>query len=283
MDDQATDNQTMTEGTPETNGAETTANTNIADIMGNMAGENTPDSKPAAAGDNEEGQKKPEETKTDFPAWTQQLPEEMRNDAELMKQLGKFQKIGDIAKSYSELESKLGKSLIQPGENASDEEVQAFYERLGKPKSADGYSIKGDEAKFFREIAFKNNLSDAQAKSFFEQLQGVGNAAINQQKIALQQQATETENKLKAEYGNSYNTKIEMLRRGVETYGGKELGNLLKNSGLLANETVVRMFIKLGEQSAEAHTQNNGSQSKGSYKSTDEGGTFTFINKMNQK
>lgn len=281
MDDQATDNQTMTDGTPETNGAETTANTNIADIMGGMAGEKTPESKPD--GEKDEGEKKPEQTKIDFPAWTQQLPEEMRNDAELMKQLGKFQKIGDIAKSYSELESKLGKSLIQPGENASEEEKQAFYERLGKPKSADGYSIRGEEAKLFREIAYKNNLSDTQAKSFYEQLQGVGNAAINQQKIALQQQATETENKLKAEYGNSYNTKIEMLRRGVETYGGKELGNLLKNSGLLANETVVRMFIKLGEQSAEAHTQNNGSQSKGSYKSTDEGGTFTFINKMNQK
>lgn len=275
MEGQETDNQTQASGTPDNNGADNS----IVNIMGGMTTGNTPESKPNN-GDKGEGEgTSSKESSNETPAWMQQLPEEMRNDANLVKQLSKFQKIGDVAKSYSELEAKLGKSLIQPGEGASEEEVNAFYEKLGKPKSAKDYQIpEGNDA--FKELAYKNNLSNAQAVALFEQFKSVGERMLQQQQVNLQQQAQATTAKLKAEFGNNFNTKMEMLKRGVMTYGGAELGNLLKEKGLLANETIVRTFINLGEMSAEAGTSNKASQTADSYKRTEEGGKFEFIENM---
>lgn len=273
MEDQVTDNQTQAAGAPDNNGAVTN---DIENIMGGMSETSTPETKPVDTnGDKAEG--KETQTAAELPAWTQQLPKEMRENADVMKQLSKFKTIGDVAKSFSELETKLGKSLIQPADDASDEVKNAFWEKLGKPKSVNDYSINDENAAVFKELAFKNNLTDAQATAIYGALQDVGKAAVEQQQAAFKQQAQATTAALKAEYGNQYNAKIEMLKRGVQKYGGQALGDKLKATGLIADADVVKMFIKLGEQSAEAGSANNTTPPKDKYVSTAEGGKFSWI------
>mgnify|MGYP003301338703 CR=1 FL=1 len=127
MENPTQDNSTMDAGTADNNAAESLMST-IDSVSPGSEPETKPGNGENVNGDNAEGDNAPKEVQA--PAWTQQLPEEMRNNKDVMAQLTKFAKIGDMAKSYSELESKLGKSLVQPGENASAEEVQAFYEKL---------------------------------------------------------------------------------------------------------------------------------------------------------
>lgn len=266
MADQNTDNQTQVNGTEDNNSSD------ITNIMGGMAGDAKPEVKPDN-GENTEGKEKPED-KTELPKWTDQLTDELRSNPDVMKQLSKFAKIGDLAKSYSELETKLGKSLVKPGEDASEEEINAFYQKLGMPESADGYSIS-NENKAFKELAYKNRLTDNQAKGMLEALKTIGNQVIEQQKAAFNNQAQATTKALKAEYGNDYDAKIKLLTKGVETYGGKALGEKLRQTGLLADLDVVKMFITLGEQVSEAGTQTKNSNAKG-YKSISEGGFLSF-------
>lgn len=264
---------------PAANGAAgTETDAGLETIMTGMADSTTPDTKPgeSTAGDKVEGKGNGQEKAADLPAWTSQLPDELKNNADVMKQLTKFGKIGDLAKSYSELEGKLGKSLIQPGKDASEEELNSFYQKLGKPERAEAYSIKGDEAQAFRELAYKNNLTDAQAVSLYEQFKAMGEKAVQQQQLATAQKAKATEDALKAEYGNAYADKLKLLQRGVQTYGGPTLGAKLKQSGLLYDQDVVKMFILLGEQSQEAGSYNKGTSAPKEYKSTSEGGSFTF-------
>ena len=272
MEDLAGDNQTQENGTPDNNGAET-----IESIMGGMSDSTPPETKTDNKGTTAEGsEKQTKEGAESYPAWTQQLPEDLRNDADFMKQMGKFQKIGELSKAYSELEKKLGNSIVQPGENASNEEIAAFYERLGKPKTADGYSFSKDEnAKTFLELAFNNNLTESQAKTMWESLKTIGQETVQQQQINLQKQAKETTDALRKEYGKDFNSAINYLQKGVLAYGGKELGEKLKQSGLLADKSIVDMFIKLGKQTSEAGTQTKNAGGD-SYKSTVEGGTFKF-------
>lgn len=271
MENPAQDNSTsVTEGTAETNAAGTSS---LENIMGNMTASNAPEAKPAEG--KAEG-KENSQNETKAPAWTSQLPEEMRTNSDLMKQLEKFGKIGDLAKSYTELESKLGTSITKPGKEASAEEVDAFYKKIGKPESADGYDMKGEEAAAFRELAYKNNLSVDQAKGIFEALQQIGNGFIAQQQAQVMQSAKATEEALKAEYGNDYTTKLELCKRGVQTYGGPELGAKLQASGLLYDPDVVKMFIRLGEQSAEAGSAGTSAPGKRGYVSNAEGGSFNF-------
>ena len=52
---------------------------------------------------------------------------------------------GDALKAYGELEKKLGKAVVVPGENASDAERAAFHKRLGVPAAPDGYQLTKPE------------------------------------------------------------------------------------------------------------------------------------------
>ena len=250
------------------------AGSDIKNIMGGMQGAE-PDPKPAGDGGDNGAGNKPNADGNDGgkdvpnPAWMEQIGD-ITKDAAAAEKLKKFGKVGDLAKSYLELEGKLGNSIVKPGENASAEEIENFYRGLGKPESADKYSIEGDDAKIFREMAFKNNLTDAQAKAFYQSLQEVGTSALKnaaeQQKAAFEAQAHETQAALKKEYGNDYPVKIEMLKRGVATYGGPKMAAKLQASGLLADYEIVKMFINLGEMSAEAGSPGNPNGKTDDYK-----------------
>jgi hypothetical protein len=128
----------------------------------------------------------------------------------------------------------------------------------------------------FREMAFNNNLTDEQAKALYKSLQEVGNNAIAAQKAAFAQQAQDTQAALQKEYGKDYQIKIEMLKRGIATYGGEKMGAKLQQAGLLGDYDVVKLFILLGEQSAEAGSPGNTKGKTQGYKSIQEGGTLDF-------
>ena len=262
-----------------------TAN-DITNIMGGMQGQK-PETKPGEnTGDKGEGSKGAADGKgseTQHPAWMNQINSELIKDAEKAGKLSKFEKLSDLASAYLEAEGKLGSSIVKPGENASDEERRAFYKSLGVPDAADKYSIEGEDAKMFREMAYKNNLTDEQAKAFYKSLQEVGNNAIAAQKAAFEQQAKDTQAALQKEYGKDYPTKIEMLKRGVATYGGEKMGAKLQQAGLLGDYDVVKMFILLGEQSAEAGSPGNTKGKAEGYKSIAEGGTLSFGDTFKKK
>ena len=265
---------------PDTNEAQTstqtageTASNDIANVMGTMQ-QQKPDAQPAdnggekATGSNANANGKGS-GEVKHPAWMAQLG---NVEAEKAEKLSKFEKIGDLADNYLELEKKLGSSIVKPGDDASDEEREAFYRALGKPESADKYSIEGEQAEMFRKMAYENNLTDAQAKAFFKSLQEVGNNAIAQQKAAFDAQTKDTQAALQKEYGKDYPTKIEMLKRGVAAYGGEKMGAKLQQAGLLGDYDVVKMFILLGEQSAEAGSPGTTKGRADSYKSIADGG-----------
>ncbi len=268
----ADENQTQTS----TQTAGETAN-DIANVMNSMQNDK-PGAEPTdkAGGENGTGTNQNADGKAGevkHPAWMAQLG---NIEAESAEKLSKFEKIGDLAKNYLELEGKLGNSLVKPGKDASAEEIEAFYRNLGKPESADKYSIEGDEAKVFRELAFKNNLTDEQAKAFFQSLQAAGQNVLEQKKVAFEAQAQETQAALKKEYGKDYSTKIELLKRGVATYGGKNMAAKLQQAGLLGDYDVVKMFINLGEMGAEAGASTKTEGKAGGYKSINDGGTLSF-------
>ena len=266
---------------PEAQTSETAGETanDIGSIMGGMSGSEQPGSKPSdKTGETEQGKSANDNGKSgevQRPAWMSQIGD-ITKDAAKADKLAKFEKLSDLANAYVELDGKLGNSLVKPGENASNEEREAFYKALGKPESADKYSIEGEESEMFRKMAYENNLTDEQAKAIYAKLKEVGQNALAQQKIAYEQQAKETQNALLAEYGKDYQTKIEMLKRGVNAYGGPAVADKLQAAGLLADKDIVKMFILLGEQSSEAGAQGKTQGKVDGYKSIQNGGHLSF-------
>lgn len=275
-----TGNSTSTDGV---SGQTDTGTTNLESIMDNMAGQQ-PASKPSEGntGDTDKGStnNQGQINNQELPTWTSQLNDELKNNSDVMKQLSKFGKISDLAKSYSELEAKLGKSIVKPEKDASAEEKEAFYQALGKPTSADKYSIDVENSEAFKEMAFKNNLTDEQAKGIFQSFSEFGKNVLDQQKAQIASNAKTADETLRKEWGNNYDAKIKMLQRGVNAYGGNALGQKLKQSGLLFDVDVIKIFVKLGEENAEAGTVGRTFNGGNDYKTTAEGGKFSWIEKI---
>lgn len=247
----------------------------LTDLMGGMVAEKKPEDEPAGeSGEKSEGST--DDSTNANPAWMEQLPEEYRT-GDNAKQFAKFAKIADMAKAYSELESKTGNMVTLPAEGTSAEDLQKFYEKLGKPATADEYEMPDESADFFKKIAYDNNLTKAQAKAVFLAVAEHGKNVIEQSLADAQNAANETDKALRKEYGSKYSEKIALLKRGIAAYGGNSLGLKLQKSGLLYDSDVVKLFIALGEQNAEA-----GAISKGTgggndeYVSTAQGGHFKF-------
>ena len=270
MEDGVTNNQT-----PAANaGAD-----DIGSIMGGMQQPAKPANEPANSGDkgqgNGNGSGGNDNGNDQLPAWTSQIGDVLKNDGAKEK-FSKFEKLSDLAKSYLELEAKTGNSIAKPGENASDDEREAFYRALGKPETADKYSVKGDDVAAFREMAFKANLTDEQAQALFASMQELGKNTQAQMQANFDQQAKQTQADLAAEYGDKYTEKIEMLKRGIKAYGGEVVGAKLQKAGLLADKDIVKLFINLGEQASEAGSQTKTSGKPDGYKSIADGGHLSF-------
>ena len=211
-----------------------------------------------------------------LPAWTSQLPDEIKKDNDFMGKLKNFAKIGDLAKSYSELEKKLGSSIVKPSEDASEEEKAQFYEQLGKPKTAKEYELKEDKIGF-SELAHKLNLSKDQAQGIYNSFLEIAENQKKNTEKALKEMFEKTDADLRQKHGDKYSEKITFMKRGIEAYGGKSLGAILQNAGLLYHPEIVNHFILLGEQNAEAQSITKGSNGgSNAYKSNAEGGMFNF-------
>ena len=255
------------------------AGEDLGKIMSGMGGSSQPTTEPTnKGGDEGRGQSAADNgngSEGQQPKWFSQIGD-ITKDAAKADKLAKFEKLSDLANAYFELDEKLGSSIVKPGKNASDEERESFYRALGKPESADKYSIEGDEAKIFREMAYKNNLTDEQAKALYASLQEMGETAVAQRQIAYEQQTKETQAALAAEYGKKYPQKIELLKRGLKAYGGEAIANKLMAANLLGDIDVVKLFIHLGEMSAEAGSQTKPQGKADDYKSIADGGHLSF-------
>jgi hypothetical protein len=208
--------------------------------------------------------------------WADQLPDEIKEDPQMAKRLAKFQKIGDMAKAYLEIEGKQSEGIVPPGSDAKPEEISQFWEKIGKPKESGQYSIAKDKntAEFIK-LAHEANLTDEQAKVLYKgsqrQLEHSRQLIIE----ARQKEMQETERKLRDEFGARYSEKYGYLQRGLKS-AGSNIINTLERAGIAGNIDIIRMLITVGELTSESGGAKGTSTSLPKTKSILEGGSFTY-------
>ena len=213
-------------------------------------------------------------------AWGAQLSKELKENEEAVKVLSKFEDISGLAHSYIELEKKQGSMHTIPGEKATQEELDAFYKRLGKPEAADKYSFdqKYEAEKRFAEAAFKANLSDKQAKELYDFFLNIGQSQQAQYKEIIVKKAQETDALLQKEYGNLFEQKIGNYTKALKLLGGGEVMKQLEETGLAYDPGFVKLMINAGEALGESKAVIGNGTTPNGIKSAREGGTFSFFN-----
>lgn len=167
--------------------------------------------------------------------------------------LAKFKTGNDLAKSYLHLENKLGAAITLPGKDATSEEKDAFYKRLGRPESKDGYELDTlfladgltkdvETENRIREIAFDLGLNKENARRLhktFIDLANRGAAMVGEMK----EKARET---LRKEWSGEYDKNIALIGKVLRKFGDAQTVQYM-NSGPGNDPVMLRLLAKFGK------------------------------------
>jgi len=187
------------------------------------------------------------------PAWKAQLPDDLKGN----EALDKFPVIGDLAKSYLELEGKMGKSVAVPGEGATAEEWARYHKTIGVPDNATDYKLErvklpntvsyDEKAETeFKDIAHKAHLTPEQANlmHLWHVKSLVGNVIAN--KKVEKATAEQTETQLRERWGAKYDLNTEYMKRGWNAIATPSLAAKLNASGLGNDIELIEKMVELG-------------------------------------
>jgi hypothetical protein len=132
---------------------------------------------------------------------------------------------GLLASSYLEQEKMNSGRIKIPGQDAGDEEKSAFYQKLGRPDSVQGYNLpqlaEGQEydkelIATMQGIAFESGVSDSQFSGLVAKFVEAQGASQEAQLAEQNREAETTISELQTEWGQDYDKNIEVSRRALK-------------------------------------------------------------------
>jgi len=196
----------------------------------------------------------------DKPKWMEQLPDNLKSDEGLTK----FQTVGDLGKSYKELEGRLGKSITIPDDKASEEDRAKYRKALGVPDKPEDYKLdkvefpKGIEpdekrTQVILAIAHKHNVPQAAINEIFKTyMTAFAKDIVEAQKI-VKITREEAHSQLRNELKGGYDAAMTMKDRAFKHLAGQgeegvALAKLLDDSGVGNHPLFVKMFSRIGKE-----------------------------------
>ena len=159
---------------------------------------------------------KPEvQATTTTSTWKDSISEEYRKDPNIEK----FTEIDALAKSYINATKMIGQDkVVIPTNNSTEEHWDEVYAKLGRPESADKYSLDAksevvnlDETaiKSFAEQSHKLGLNNKQAQGILEFYKNNMEGTAQQSKIDTETAQAQAEQQLRQEWGRDFEAKVK--------------------------------------------------------------------------
>ena len=161
------------------------------------------------------------------PDWRAALGDDLR------PKLEKFTSSTDLAKSYVELQAMVGKRVAVPDENATPEQVAAFREKLGVPKTPGEYklavpanlpegvvdvAVATADLQKYAALAHQHGIPPKQMQEMVNQFYADQVAATQQAAGANAARTEQAVNKLFAEWGGDKDANITYAQRAVKQF-----------------------------------------------------------------
>lgn len=189
--------------------------------------------------------------------WPSVLPEELRDDPSF-KNIKTFPA---LAKSYRDAQKLVGAEKVAlPGKNATKEEYDAFFNKLGRPETADKYQFQKPEKlpegvnwneeqlKVFKSKAHEAGLTQKQFEELVNWHTGVvaqGLEKMNEDKVQAQQDSIK---ELQKSWGSAFNQELEKARRAAALFGSLEDFEAM---GVADNPKFLQFLAKVGSTISE--------------------------------
>lgn len=167
----------------------------------------------------------------------------------------------DMLSSYQNLEKlmgadRAGRTLVMPGENADPKDVAAFYEKLGRPSDAKGYSVKpmeGQDPKTLEPFLSKFHelgMTDKQAAGITEFIREAAGKQTAEAEASKQMSFQADNAALKTEWGAAYTERLaaaSAAARGLEL----DAQTIDKISDAIGHKATMNLLAKIGGKTGE--------------------------------
>lgn len=171
------------------------------------------------------------------------LPEDLRKEPSLSS----FKDTANLAKSYVELNKKLGKRF----DDLTPEDIKLLNAKLGVPSKAEEYALSlSDGLKPLAEGIEAKALELGIPKSHLESLIGF---LSEKDKVISETSKKGLEDSLKAEqerfvkiFGDAGPKKLELAKKALESLEATDVEKILTEKGLGSNPEVIQLLSKIG-------------------------------------
>jgi hypothetical protein len=191
--------------------------------------------------------------------WKDSISEEYRKDPNIEK----FTEIDALAKSYINATKMIGQDkLAVPTNNSTEEAWNEVYDKLGRPESAEKYSLDAkskvvslDEnaVKQFAETSHKLGLNNKQAQGLLEFYKQNMEGTAQQAKIDTETAQAQAEQELRSEWGREFDTKVKQAGSLAKANMKPEILDMTLSNGTRLGDhpEIIRGFAKIAGMMAE--------------------------------
>lgn len=179
-----------------------------------------------------------------------------------------WKSIDDAITGYRNLESHASKALTVPGENATADDWNKLYSKLGRPETADKYELKVDRTNLpadmpydetlaveFRNWAHEAGLNPKQAQTLHDKWVGQFAKGFTDSVAKMTEQQTSAHREIVAKWGDpqsdGYKKQTELMSRAARELGladALKQGGLITADGGIRNATLAFALARVGKE-----------------------------------
>jgi len=199
------------------------------------------------------------ETQPVAKTWKEAISEEFRNDPNIEK----FTEIDALAKSYINATQMIGKDKVAvPNKNSTDDQWNEVYDKLGRPESAEKYTlnVKSDVVpiedtaiKQFAENAHKLGLNNKQAQGILEFYKTNMEGVAQQAKVDTETAQAQSTQELRQEWGREFDTNIKKAGAIAKANMNPEILDMQLKDGMRLGDhpEIIKGFAKIAGMMSE--------------------------------
>jgi len=199
------------------------------------------------------------ETQPAAKTWKEAISEEFRNDPNIEK----FTEIDALAKSYINATQMIGKDKVAvPNKNSTEDQWNEVYDKLGRPESADKYSLNAksevvpiDEGaiKQFAENAHQLGLNNKQAQGILEFYKNNMEGMAQQAKVDTETAQVQSEQQLRQEWGREFESNVKKAGALAKANMNPEILDMQLKDGMRLGDhpEIIKGFAKIAGMMSE--------------------------------
>ena len=198
-------------------------------------------------------------TTTTTSSWKDSISEAYRKDPNIEK----FTEIDALAKSYINATKMIGQDKVAvPTNNSTEEAWNEVYDKLGRPESAEKYSLDAkskvvslddNAVKQFAETSHKLGLNNKQAQGLLEFYKTNMEGTAQQAKIDTETAQAQSEQALRSEWGREFDTKVKQAGSLAKANIKPEILDMTLSNGTRLGDhpEIIKGFAKIAGMMAE--------------------------------